>query len=349
MKAFHFLTSVIMAVVTAMLQPIARLHERLFVMALNPGDVHIDTPLSNIAIEAFQQGDYVGQLLFPVVPVDKQSNKYYKVDKGSWLKLPRNDLRAPKTAPKRVEWTVSSDSYFADNHVLAGELPREVTANQDAALSLWDRETRFVTDMLLRVLENRIASKVTSISNMGSGIALTAGAKWSAYASSDPISDVTTGRAFMRQSTGLYPNTAVIDADTINILQRHPVLVDYFKYTAGGVLTLAQIAAAFQVPNILVAKGIKDNGQEGVTTSSMVNIWGNCCVLAYVEQGQTIQTRTLGLGFRWINEEQLGMPMVARRYPDPDPGKKLDIVEVGYYQDEKIVAPELGYVINSTL
>ena len=41
--------------------------------------------------------------------------------------------------------------------------------------------------------------------------------------------------------------------------------------------------------------------------------------------------------------------MQASVYMDPDPGKKSEIVEVGYYQDEKIVARDLAYLIGATL
>ncbi len=56
---------------------------------------HIDGPLSDIAIGYMQdQKEYIADKVFPVVPVDKQSDKYFIFDKGPWM---RNSvqIRAP--------------------------------------------------------------------------------------------------------------------------------------------------------------------------------------------------------------------------------------------------------------
>jgi hypothetical protein len=49
----------------------------------------------NIAHFAWHGGEFIGQELYPVVPVGKQSNKYYTITKANWLRLPTSTLRAP--------------------------------------------------------------------------------------------------------------------------------------------------------------------------------------------------------------------------------------------------------------
>ena len=80
--------------------------------------------------------------------------------------------------------------------------------------------------------------------------------------------------------------------------------------------------------------------------ASMVNIWGNNALLAYVQPGQSLMTATLGLQLRWT-PAGIPAPFAAERYDDPDPGKKVEVVQVGYYQAEKIVAKNLGYLMAS--
>jgi hypothetical protein len=46
-------------------------------------------------------GNLVGEALFPPVPVDKRSNKYYTITKADWLRLPDTTLRAEGVAPSR--------------------------------------------------------------------------------------------------------------------------------------------------------------------------------------------------------------------------------------------------------
>lgn len=315
---------------------------------LTARDVHMDVPLSNIAVEAFSTGNYVGAQLFPTVDVRKQSDRYYTIDKNSWLRVPTSTFRAPKTAPGRVEFQISSDSYYADNHALASENAKEAIANADDPIQLRARTTRFVVDMLMRGKELRIAQLVTSITNIGSGVLLTGANRWSNYISSDPVADVTTGHAFIRQNTGLRANTALMDADTYNIVRRHPVLLDMYKYTQGGLVNDAELKSVFNVERLIVSDAIRNAAVENAT-ASLVNIWGNNLLLCHVAAAQQgMRTATFGLGFRWLNPE-LPAPWGVRVYDDADPGKKIEIVEVGYFEDEKVVAPQLAYLVGTTL
>ena len=322
--------------------------ESVLALGVTARDVHIDVPLSNIAVEAFSTGNFIGAQLFPNVDVRKQSDKYYTIDKDSWLRVPSSTLRAPKTSPGRVEFQVSSDSYYASNHALASENAHEVIANADDPIQLRARTTRFLVDMLMRGKELRIAQLVTSITNIGSGVVLSGGNLWSNYVSSDPVADVTTGHAFIRQNTGLRANTALMDTDTYQTLRRHPVLLDMYKYTQGGMVNDAELKSVFMVEKILVSDSIRNAAVENAT-ASLVNIWGNNFLLCHVNPAPTgMRTATFGLSFRWLNPE-LPAPWATRVYNDPDPGKKVEIVETGYYESEKIVAPELAYCISTTL
>lgn len=315
---------------------------------LTPAQVHIDVPLSNICVEAFRVGDFVGPRIFPPVPVDNQSNLYYTIDKASWLRNPGTTLRAPKTSPRRVEFNVATDQYFASNYALAGENAFEVLANSDNPIALRARTARKVIEDLMRDQELRIARKVTSISNVGSGVILTGGNKWSDYTSSDPVADVSTGTAFIRSLTGLIANTLLLDWDTYQMTRRHPVILDMFKYTQGGLINDKELKEVFKVDEIIISNAIYNAAGDG-GAASMQNIWGNNALLCYIDRtAPSMQTTTFGMGFQWKNPE-LPTAMTASVYNDPDPGKKTEVIEVGYYQDEKIVARELGYVISGTV
>ena len=322
--------------------------ESVLALGLTARDVHIDVPLSNIAVEAFATGDYIGTKLFPVVDVRKQSDKYYTIVKNSWLRIPSTTLRSPKQSPARVEFEVSSDSYFADNYALASENAHEVIANADDPIQLRARTTRFLVDQLMRDQETRIANQVTSITNIGSGVVLSGGNKWSDYVNSDPIADVTTGHAFIRSNTGLVANTALMDYDTYKTVRRHPVLLDMYKYTQGGLVNDAELQAVFGVDQILVSNAIRNAALENAT-ASLVNIWGNNFLLCHVSKQPTgMRTATFGLAFRWLNPD-LPTPWGVRVYNDPDPGKRIEVCEASYFQDEKVVAAQLAYLVNATL
>lgn len=318
------------------------------------GGSHIDRPLSNLMMKAFDSGaemGWIGQMMFPPVPVDKQSNTYYVLDKDYWLRVP-DTSRAPKSPAKLAEWAVSSDRYFAQNYAQRTDYALETIANADEAIQVRESSAMFVTELLMRDRELRIANLVSSISNVGSGVVLTGSNKFSNYtAGDDPISIVKSGTAFIRHQTGFRPNTLIVDYDTASILRDHPVLRDYVKYTMGpspdGALSDSQLAAIFGIPNVWVGTGIYNSAPEG-SPSSVQNIWGNVAILAHIRPPQGLRTATAGLSFQW-RPEGFPSPMVIERYPHPDPSVKAEYVEAQYFQQEKIVARELIYTISGTL
>lgn len=315
------------------------------------GGAHIDVPLSNLAVSAFNDGsaDFIGDQLFPSVPVTKQSDKYYILEPAEFLANVGDDARrAPKTKARRVEFMVSSDSYFADNYALAHENALEDLANADVAINLRQNSVRIVTNQLRRYQEIRIANLLTSASNLGSGTTLSGTNQWSDLVNSDPIGDVNTAHAFIRNQTGMIANTMVMDWDTMKTVRRHPDLLDMYKYTSGGQVTPTQLAETFDVDRIIVARPVYNQGLEG-QAASMTNIWGNNVLLAHVAPGVGLQTATLGLRFNW---RPAGFPAdfaVERRVDSGAGTRKVEIVEAGHFQDEKIVAPDLGYLIASTV
>ena len=311
-------------------------------------DVYFDVPLSNFSVRAFSGGTYIGPALFPVVPVEKQSGVYPTITLADWLRRPQSTVRAPKTSPRRVQFSTSSDSYNCINYALSGDNSYEDLANADRSMMLRRNTAGVVVQQLALDMEVRIASKVTSITNLGSGVVLASGSRWSNYSNSNPIADIRTGHAFIRGRTGIRANTLVFDYDTVEVLRTHPVILDLFKYTEGGFVTDQQLREVFKVQNILVADAIMENNLEGAA-SSITNVWGNIALLAYIEGAAAApETATFGLGFRWT-PEGIAPAMQARTYPDPDPGKKAEVVEVGMYQDEKIIAKDLSYLVSTTL
>lgn len=312
-------------------------------------DAHHDILLSNIAVRAFDTNvdQFIGDQIFPAVPVGKRSDKYAIIDKTQFMSVPAT-IRAEKTEAQRIEFKVSSDSYFCDNHALAGELSLAELANVDIAFQLRSNTTEVVVTDLRRAQETRIANIVTSASNLGSGTTLSGANKWNDYVNSDPIGDVNTAHAFIRQNTGLVANTMMMDFDTWQIMRRHPQILDLFKYTSGGQATTANMQDVFNVGRILIGMPIMENAVEGAT-SSMTNIWGNNVLLTHTGPATGLASRTLGLRFVWRPSGYPAPFSVSRRVESGAGTKWIEIIEAQQWQDEKIIASELGYLIASTL
>lgn len=311
--------------------------------------VHVDHLLSDKAVAAFASGGdgYIADKMFPAVQVANRSDLYATIDRDSWLRN-FDAVRAEGGRSKRIEFKQSSEGYVTKNYALSTEIPLEALANANTAFQVREHNMAMPVDGLLRAQEIRVANRVTSATNIGSAATLAGGNKWSDPVNSNPLGDINSGSAFIRSRTGLRPNMGFCDADTFAILQRHPQMLDLYKYTEGGLVPKNSIAAAFQLDDIHVGDGIvNDNAEDG--TASFSNIWGNNFILAHVEPGMTMKTRTFGLRFQWTNP-LLAAPMAVKRDQFTKAGEEhVEVVEVMHYQDEKVVARDLSYGILSTL
>lgn len=319
------------------------------------GDAHFDVPLSNFASRAFAtvpaELGLVAEQIFPQIDVGKQSDKYYVIEKEDWFRVP-NTYRAPKTAARRVEFRVSSESYFSDNYALAHENALEDLANADMAVNLRRNSVDLIAGLLRLDQEQRVANLVSCGTNVGSYVQLTSADSWFSTDSADIIGQVQTAQAFMRSQTGLLPNVMVVDWDSWQAALRNTRLFDRFKHTgaAQGILTEDQLRNVFQVDRILVARGISNTGAENVDSAGFTssNVWGNHCLLAHVGANTGLESRTLGARFRW-RPAGFPAPFGAQTRVENGAGmKRIEIVEAGYFQDEKIIASDLGYVIETS-
>ena len=95
-------------------------------------DVHVDQLLTNVSI-GYSNAGYIADQIFPVVPVDKQSDKYLTYDKSHWF---RNEakIRATGTKSERGGWNYSSDTYFCDRFSYGHEIYDEERDNADPAI-----------------------------------------------------------------------------------------------------------------------------------------------------------------------------------------------------------------------
>ena len=302
-------------------------------------DVHIDVPLSNLVV-GFEPTNTIAQDLYPIVNVEKQSNVFFKWTKGDFFRLPDTTIRAPKTKGRTVSYNVSSDTYYAKNYALVDEIDYETMVNADAPLQLREKAARNLSNLLMLDYENRVASQLRSGSNLGSNAAVAS--KWNSTAAgtSDPFADIQTAKSAIRSTTGIEANTIIFGRDVYNALLRHADILDRIKFVQRGVVTKDLLAALFDVDNVYVGNAIINSGEEN-QADSFSSVWGKDTIVAhFAPPSADGRDPSLGYSFRWTNP-LFGAPMAVESWEDPDHGNYMNM-RVQYYQDEKIVAPELG-------
>lgn len=307
-------------------------------------DLHIDTPLTNLTI-AYEPVGLIAPMIYPIVPVQKESDVYYIWAKAESLRL-HDAHRARGRETNRINFDVSSDTYAVKNFALAMDIPLEDIDNADAALDIRNSAARRVTNGLNLAWEERLAVTLTTTTNMASSTSLTF--NWADLGNSNPVDDVYVGRDCIRKATGLTPNVAVMGDHAWSRFSRHPDVIEFIRgkgdSTGGGPVTEQQVATAFGLSRVLIGKGLKNTAAEpfaGVYT----DIWSTACVLLYVAPAPGLMEPSHGYTFRYTPAGLPG-PLAVERYTNQRP--KTESVEVHMYQDEKVTGTDLGYLIVNT-
>lgn len=308
------------------------------------GNEHIDGILTNMVI-GFEPKDLIVDQIFPVVSVDKESDIIPTWKKGDFFRLPDSDVRAPKTKGVTVEFGVGSDNYRAVNRSIAYERTFEEQANANKIFKSREKRSRGVTNLLWLGWELRVSNAVRSTSNVGSSTTLTGTSQWSDFANSDPINDVSVGRESIRSTTGLDANLVILSNAAYLKLTQHPDILERIKYVQKGIVTTDLLAQVFDIERVVLGKSIRNTAGIGLT-DSFSDIWGKDVVLLHTTKGPDLDGKDPSYGYtmRWNNPELRSKPMAIERWNDPDNGK-FENIRIMTYQDEKITAPELGYLI----
>ena len=316
-------------------------------------DVHVDAILTNISIAYMQNRDnFIADKVFPVVPVDKKSDKFFTYTKNDWFR-DEAQRRAPATESAGGGYNLSTDTYSADIWAFHKDVPDQIVANADAPLNPLREAAEFVTHRLLLRRELQFVTDFMSAGVWGTTIAGTAGTatpgtfatQWSNYTSSDPIEDVEAGKAEILSNTGMEANTLVLGYEVFRQLKNHPDLVDRIKYTSSQTITADMIAAMFDIPRVIVSKAIKATNNEGAT-QAYAFATGKTAMLCHVAPNPGLMTPSAGYTFSWTGVSG-GLGQVIGTSQFRMDSIRASRVEAEMAFDNKVIGADLGYFWNN--
>lgn len=309
--------------------------------------IYVDQHLSNVAL-AYRAEGFIADEVFPVVNVDKQSGMIKTYSQADQFR-DVDDKRSPGTEAKKISFEVGSESYYADNHALKADVTIEDRVNRDPAF-IRDQEqgrVEFVTDKLQLNWERRVATLCTASANV-STLMLVA-SSWASYSVATPLSDLWTAIDQQRDTTGYRPNRAVFSEIAFRAFARNDEVIDKVHGTgvsgAGKEATPMQVAELLRMEKVLVAGGMYNSSAEGLA-QSLTDIWGNYVLVYYAPMRPSVDVPSFGYSLRWAAPGLANWN--AERHPY-DSKIKADEVEVGYYQDEKVLATPLATLVGSTV
>jgi hypothetical protein len=302
---------------------------------------YLDQPLSNVSI-GYQNDNYLAERLFPVLPVKKQSGRYWIYGKEKFRQY-ETIRHAGAEAREIAPWSLSNNAYFCDDHSLKDKIADEERANSDGA-DLEISTTENLTDAILLDLEIRVSNLI--LGGVVPNVTLSGTSQWSDYLNSDPVAAVEAQKTVVKQQIGKTPNTLAVSYPVYSILRQHPKIIDRFKYTQVGVLDPGALKTAFSVDNFWVMGAEYDAAAEG-QSPSLNFVWGKHALVAYVLPEPRRREVTLGYTFRWLfGAPDLGGTLTKRYRLE---SKSADVIEVHRYDDIQLVAPAAGFVfLNAT-
>lgn len=330
---------------------------------LTPSAVHVDAPLTNLTIAYLQdQNGFIADKVFPRVPVDKKTNKYYIYNRGDFNRVGQVQLRAPRTKAPVVGMSLSTDTYSAEVYSLATNFDFETLANEDAALNIRAAGAQMLTYQLLIDREVRWASKYLASSVWSTDWTGVSGApstnqvrQWSDYTNSTPIQDVTNiMQTVQLKSGGFKPNVMVVGKQVRDKLINHPDILNRLNggatVTNTALVTNAKLAEIFGVEDFLVMETVKNTAAEGLTESNAF-IGGKVAGFFYRPQAAGLMIPSAGYTFTWNENNASGYGIDIRSYT----GDFLrvegiaELLEANLAYDQKVVAADLGGFITSVV
>ena len=305
--------------------------------------VHVDAILTNISVAYMQMAEnFIATKVFPVVPVSKQSDKFFTYTKNDWFR-DEAQRRADATESAGGGYNLSTDSYQADVYAFHKDVGDQTRANADAPINVDREAAEFVTGRMLLKMETQFVSNFFTTSVWATDSTPTN--LWSDYTSSDPIGDIETGKRTILSTTGYEPNTLVLGYDTFIQLKNHPDLVDRIKYTSSQVLSESLLASLFGVPRVMVAKSLKATNNEGGSEAYAFN-YGKNALLTYSAPSAGLLQPSGGYVMSWTGVSQgIGATIGVSRMRMEQ--LKADRIEAEVAFDMKVIGSDLGYFFNA--
>lgn len=322
-------------------------------MAINQpgrGDVHVDRPLTQIAIAFAQNPEaFIADQAFPVLPVQKQTDSYFTIPRGAWF---RDEMkkRAPGALSAERTHDVSTDTYACDVWALHEMLSDQVRANYDSPLQadkeiteglsqagMIRKELEWVTKYFGASLWTTDQTGVDSASPSTNEVG-----RWD-RADSDAIADVRAGKRRVQARTGFRPNKLVLGREVFDALLDNPDIVarlDRGQTKGPAMANRESLAALFELDQILVMDSVVNSATEGAT-DSIDFIGGKSALLIYAAPSPGLYVPSAGYTFSWnglLGSGALGMRMKRIR----DEKRESDMLEIQMAFDQKLIEADLG-------
>jgi hypothetical protein len=298
----------------------------------------------------------------PYVSVRKQSDYFFKFQKGAWF---RNEarMRGPGAIAARGGYPLTSDTYACKEYAFGHPVPVELVNNADQVLRPFETGVRYAMRKVLLAKEVIVSAACMTSGNWTSSNDVDAG--WAAGSNSTLIADILTYKETIRKLIGIYPNKLLIEAKTFNTIKQDPTVIDRIKYTGTqgrpADVTTQTLAQLFELDEVILAGGIYSDAEEVVagTDFNAVDLWEvnatkGAALLYYAPSSPAIDEPAAAYCFNWKGDAgqedtvaESDVYRSVRYWWEND--RKSWIVEASEYFDFKITCADAGCLFYDTI
>ena len=304
--------------------------------------VHQNQALENISI-AYKNGDLVADLLSPMVPVQHESDLYYQFSRDS-LNLPET-ARADGAEAQQADFSLSTSTYVVQEHALKKLVTDRSRENADKALNLDVMAVEHLTNLIKTRAEVELAGLVSSGTAWANVTSLTSTFAWSANTTlSDPLLFADSAASTIARASGTLPNMCLVDDPTFRAAKEHVSIVDRIKYTSAQSVGEDLLAKLFGVDKLLVGRGIRNTGAEGLADATGNSwIWTDMALFVHAETAPGLMKPSALYTFTLAQ----GNPVTVKKWREDNLGG--DMIEVSRMYQHVSPMSAAGYLIVNTV
>ena len=313
--------------------------------------VHVDAALTQMSVAYIQNANnFVARKMFPVLPVQYRSDKYFVYSQADFLR-DEAQLRAAGTESAGSEYALTTATYTAQRFALHKDIADEVRHNADPAIDPERDAVNFLAQKMLIHEDRKFAQDFmttgvwdTDRQGVAAGPAAGQFVQWTT-ATLDIIAQVDAWGDTIQKATGNRPNKLLLSRDVYAVVKNNATILDSIKYTQTGVLTEQLLASLLGLDEVVVADGIYNSAAAGAAGSYAFAVGEDAGVsqsglLAYVNPTPSILQPTAGYTFSWNPyADAAGGALIKSFYMDQ---LASDRVEAEMYWDQKAVSSSCG-------
>ena len=303
----------------------------------------VDKLLTQASNKYVPQG-YVSEKLLANIPVAQSTGKFgsYGLDH---LRI-ENTIVGGRGGFRRVDVAQrSTQNYSIEDHGLEDVVTKADYRNVEAPFEAEKDKVDGLTDMLWLAKEFSLASTVTNTSIITQNTTLVGNAQYSAFTTSNPLTDFATARAAVRAGCGVPPDTATMDWAVWNFLRYHPQILDSLGYKENrpGGLSVDELAQAMGVKRILIAEVSYNSAKEG-QADVLAPVWGKDIVFSVTPPSATRRQISLGYYLTYAGQG----PRKVYKYPINNPPESTGVLVEDSY-DMFLTNVNAAYLIKNAV